>query len=244
MIAFSGSSVAQTLAVILDSHVYPLIDSLHTQSRSLTLAAQNLSLHLSTLAQFHVSLQPVANREFVRQRELLKSYRTALWVVERITVDKRLFSGKTRDGERKLGDYVNLKKMAVVEEGCVKLEGQFAASQEAFRPSAIEANALGSLFEYSIEELSEKWAKAETSIEELLQGERQIRSVTESQTCVPSPTACVCAQELTLKALRTGATKPKNASQWQNEPSSGRESSKSSSAREKSLTRRGASWTT
>lgn len=131
MIAFSGSSVAQTLAVILDSHVYPLIDTLHTQSRSLTLAAQNLSLHLSTLAQFHVSLQPVANREFVRQRELLKSYRTALWVVERITVDKRLFSGKTRDGERKLGDYVNLKKMAVVEEGCVKLEGQ---SQPLRRP--------------------------------------------------------------------------------------------------------------
>lgn len=99
-----------------------------------------------------------------------------------------------------------------------------AVSQQAFHPSAIEADALGSLIGYSTEELSEKWAKAETSIEELLQGERQIRAVTESQTCVPSLTACACPLVLTLEALLTGATKPKNASQWQNGPPSGRES--------------------
>jgi hypothetical protein len=119
----SLASASTALGQTLDTHVYPLVDSLHTQSRALVLAASNLSLHLASLAGFHTSLGPLAAREFARQRELLASYRAALWVVERIAVDKRLFSGKTKDGERKLGDYVNLKKMAVVEEGCVKLEG-------------------------------------------------------------------------------------------------------------------------
>jgi hypothetical protein len=114
----SLASASAALGQTLDTHVYPLVDS-----RALVLAASNLSLHLAALAGFHTSLGPLAAREFARQRELLASYRAALWVVERIAVDKRLFSGKTKDGERKLGDYVNLKKMAVVEEGCVKLEG-------------------------------------------------------------------------------------------------------------------------
>lgn len=134
-LSLSASSLAAASAALahtVDSQVYPLIDSLHTQARALDLAASNLSLHLASLATFHQSLRPLAAREFARQRELLASYRAALWVVERIAVDKRLFSGKTKDGERKLGDYVNLKKMAVVEEGCVKLEGQSASSRSCF----------------------------------------------------------------------------------------------------------------
>lgn len=138
----SLASASAALGETLDTHVYPLVDSLHTQSRALVLAASNLSLHLGSLASFHTSLGPLAAREFARQRELLASYRAALWVVERIAVDRRLFSGKTKDGERKLGDYVNLKKMAVVEEGCVKLEGSSDAG--APRPDPV-ADPIGPL---------------------------------------------------------------------------------------------------
>jgi hypothetical protein len=108
----------------------PLLDSLRIQHRSLSLAALNLTHHLSVLSStYETALVPFAVAELEKERKLLREYDVWMYVVGRVKVSDKVLGGKKSgvtpgSPERTLGSYISRDKMALVKEKAEAAHGE------------------------------------------------------------------------------------------------------------------------